>query len=192
MFVTRNWYVAARSAEVGTAPLGRVICGRRIALFREASGVAHAIDALCPHRGADLSAGRVVDDALQCPFHGFRFDRNGRCVEVPSQLEQAQIPERLGVSCYPAVEQQGLLWLWPEAGSTPDRQPPRYDFFDAASGFRRCQCAAELYPASYLNTIENALDGGHLAFVHTASVPGASRLVGNFLLQRFPCSIIAT
>jgi phenylpropionate dioxygenase-like ring-hydroxylating dioxygenase large terminal subunit len=185
MFATRNWYVGARSDELRNRPLGRLICGRHTAFFRDAEGRPRALDALCPHRGADLSRGAVVGDALQCPFHGFRYDGAGRCIEVPSQPGPLENSDGLTVPAYPIVEQQGFVWIWPDAGHAPDRAPPAYEFFDPASGFRRYQCPVDLYPASYLNTMENALDGAHLAFVHTGSVPGAPPLVGRFTLTAY-------
>jgi len=183
MFVTRTWYAAGYAHELGSQPIGRRICGQPVALFRDGAGKPHAVGAVCPHRGADLAQGRTIDNALECPFHGFRFDGAGRCTLVPSQSADKPISPRLKVPSYPIEERQGMLWIWPDADGAPDGEPPRYPFFEPAAGMRRYYCKTELYPASYVNTLENALDGGHLAFVHTGSVPGAAPLISDFKIN---------
>ncbi len=82
-----GWYVAARSSEVGRKPLGLNLFGKRIVCFRTRNGSPVAMDARCWHMGADLSGGTLEGDAIQCPFHGWRFGADGRCQLVPAQEE---------------------------------------------------------------------------------------------------------
>src|SRR5262245_52565986 len=77
MFVKRAWYAAGLSRELREKPLYRELLGEHVALFRDSGGKARAISALCPHRGANLGAGKVAGDTLQCPFHGWRFNGEG-------------------------------------------------------------------------------------------------------------------
>jgi phenylpropionate dioxygenase-like ring-hydroxylating dioxygenase large terminal subunit len=170
MFAKRAWYVVGRSAELGTKPMHREVLGTDIALFRDANGAAHALGALCPHRGANLGLGKVVDGALQCPFHGWRFDGAGKCTMVPSQDPASRISSKACVSVYPLIEQQGLLHAWMDSNVTPAHEPTKHDFFEPALARGRQIYDAMVYDASFLNTVENALDGAHLAFVHTGSV----------------------
>lgn len=176
MFVTRVWHVVARSEELGGKPFSRTVCNQPIAFFRNEKGEARAVSAVCPHRGVDLGQGRVIGSALQCPFHGLEFAGDGRCVRIPSQTADKSIPKHLRVPVYPVTEQQGLLWVWPEADGTAEGLPPRYDFLDPAIMPRAYHQAPMTFPSSYLNAMENALDGGHLAFVHTTSLPGAPEI----------------
>jgi vanillate O-demethylase monooxygenase subunit len=180
-FVTRNWYVGAMSAELGGKPLGRVICGQRIVFFRDPDGWAQAVSAVCPHRGADLGRGRVVGDSVECPFHGLRFNGSGACTRIPSQDAEAPIPRALRVPSYAVVEQAGLVWIWPEPNDTPTRAPEVPEVLGHKAPWRVQLLPGGRWSAgSYLNTMENALDDAHLAFVHTATVPGASERVAPF------------
>lgn len=178
--VTRNWYVVGWSHELGGEPLGRVVCGRRLALFRDSQGRFQAIDATCPHRGADLALGEVHGDSLACPFHGIGFDGSGRCTRIPSQSPSDPIPARLRTPAYPAREAGGLLWIWPEPGAEPAFEPRLPDFLALPQPWRRVVPRTTLCTGSYLNSLENALDDSHLAYVHRATIPGAPCRVADY------------
>lgn len=181
IFVTRNWYVGAMSPELGGKPLSRVICGQRIVFFRDPDGRAQAVSAICPHRGADLGRGRVVGDSVECPFHGLRFNGGGACTRIPSQDAEAPIPRALRVPSYAVVEQAGIVWIWPEPNDTPTRAPEVPEVLGLKAPWRvQLLPGGRLSTGSYLNTMENALDDAHLAFVHQATVPGASERVAPF------------
>lgn len=181
IFATRNWYVGAMSAELGGKPLSRVICGQRIVFFRDPDGRAQAVSAVCPHRGADLGRGRVVGDSVECPFHGLRFNGSGACTRIPSQDAEAPIPRALRVPSYAVVEQAGIVWIWPEPNDPPTRAPEVPEVLGLKSPWRvQMLPGGRWSTGSYLNTMENALDDAHLAFVHTATVPGASERVAPF------------
>ncbi|MSW67364.1 MAG: Rieske 2Fe-2S domain-containing protein, partial [Actinobacteria bacterium] len=79
MFVLNAWYVAAWTVEVKREPLRKVICEIPVVLYRKLDGTAVALEDRCAHRGYPLSAGRVVEDVLECGYHGFQFDCSGVC-----------------------------------------------------------------------------------------------------------------
>jgi len=78
-----GWYVATRSDELGGEPLQVRVCGNDLVLFRDGRGTARAIDAYCPHMGANLADGRLVNGCIECPFHRWRMDGEGRVVALP-------------------------------------------------------------------------------------------------------------
>jgi phenylpropionate dioxygenase-like ring-hydroxylating dioxygenase large terminal subunit len=83
--VPSGWYPVARAAEVGTTPLPVGAAGRPYVVVRlRPGGEVAAFPARCPHRLVPLAAGAVVDGRLQCTYHGWRFDAEGRCVDIPS------------------------------------------------------------------------------------------------------------
>ncbi|MCZ8132752.1 MAG: aromatic ring-hydroxylating dioxygenase subunit alpha [Steroidobacteraceae bacterium] len=187
LFVTRNWYVAATSSELRSEPLGRMICGRRMALFRDAGGRPHAVSATCPHRGADLARGRVVGSSLECPFHGLCFDGAGACTRIPSQDPGAPIPRALRVPSFAVAESHGLVWIWPEPDDQPPHAPEVPEFLGLPAPWRLSMLpGGRLCSGSYLNSLENALDDAHLAFVHKRTVPGASERVAPFRIEIAP------
>ena len=85
------WHPVALSSEVGPAPVAVRLGGRGWALARFGGGIAAFADA-CPHRRARLSAGQITDGILQCPYHGWRFTPDGRCVNIPA-LVFAPVPK---------------------------------------------------------------------------------------------------
>lgn len=109
MFIKNAWYVAARPEEIGRTPLRRLICNEPIVFYRTRSGDPVALADRCIHRRMPLSAGRVVDDDLQCGYHGFRYDSSGKCVWIPTQ---EHIPSRACVRGYKLVERFGFTWIW--------------------------------------------------------------------------------
>lgn len=181
-FALRAWYAAGWSHEIDRKPLARSILGRKLVLFRDGEGRAHALEATCPHRGADLARGRVVDGALQCPFHGWRFDGTGRCIHVPSQPEHFKIPPGARTRSFAVNESQQILWLWMDE-SEPDRAPPRYDFLEPGSGFRRLRDRPRLAAAPFVVVVENGIDNSHPPHIHPNSLPGEPDLVERQLIE---------
>ena len=92
---TTGWFPVARAAEVGTTPLPVGAGGRAYILVRlRPGGEVSAFPARCPHRLVPLSAGTVVDGRLTCPYHGWQFDGEGRCVSIPSLGPDGTAPPR--------------------------------------------------------------------------------------------------
>jgi phenylpropionate dioxygenase-like ring-hydroxylating dioxygenase large terminal subunit len=119
MFPRNAWYIAAWGDEVGAAPLARRICNEPIVLFRDRDGRAAALADRCCHRSAPLSLGRVVEQGIECGYHGLVIDSAGKCVKVPGQR---LIPDEVTVRSYPLVEKNQLVWVWLGA---PRRSPIR-------------------------------------------------------------------
>ena len=162
MHLRNAWYVAALPEELDAAPLGRVLLGRPVVLWRTEAGAAAALEDRCCHRSLPLSMGRVAGDRLRCGYHGLEFDGSGACVRVPGQ---ARVPPGARVERYPLVERHGWVWIWmgdPSAADpalVPDvswRDDPGW----AASGERRrVRCGHDLL-------IDIQLDNTHAPFVH--------------------------
>ena len=78
-------------------------------MYRDSGGRVAALSDLCPHRFVPLSLGKLVDDVVQCGYHGLCFDQTGRCVKVPGQT---RIPAAARVCVYPIVERYDFIWIW--------------------------------------------------------------------------------
>jgi phenylpropionate dioxygenase-like ring-hydroxylating dioxygenase large terminal subunit len=120
-----GWYPVARSAEVGTTPVPVGAGGRAFVVVRlRPGGEVSAFPARCPHRLVPLAAATVTDGRLQCPYHGWRFDAEGRCVDIPSLGSDGTPPPRADLPVPWAVEERhGWIWLAPDRTTTPT--PPR-------------------------------------------------------------------
>src|SRR5437667_7072837 len=109
MLLRNAWYIAAWADEVARQPLGRRICNEPIVLFRDRTNRVAALADRCCHRAAPLHMGSVVEDGIQCGYHGLVIDGSGRCVRIPGQ---ERVPEEARVRRYPAVEKDQLVWVW--------------------------------------------------------------------------------
>ncbi|WP_448611019.1 Rieske 2Fe-2S domain-containing protein [Geodermatophilus sp. URMC 60] len=122
---TTGWYPVARAADVGTRPLPVAAGGRAYVLVRlRPGGQVSAFPARCPHRLVPLTAATVVDGRLTCPYHGWQYDAEGRCVSLPSLGPEGTAPPRADLPVPWAVEERhGWVWLAPERTVVPT--PPR-------------------------------------------------------------------
>jgi phenylpropionate dioxygenase-like ring-hydroxylating dioxygenase large terminal subunit len=120
-----GWYPVARSAEVTTTPVPVGAAGRAYVVVRLRPGAeVTALSARCPHRLVPLATATVVDGRLQCRYHGWQFNAEGRCVDIPSLGADGTPPPRADLSAPWAVEERdGWIWLAPDR--TPLTRPPR-------------------------------------------------------------------
>jgi phenylpropionate dioxygenase-like ring-hydroxylating dioxygenase large terminal subunit len=155
------WFPVARAEDVGLdRPFGSELLDRRLVVFRDAEGIAVAADR-CPHRGGRLSDGRMVDGVLQCPYHGWRWDREGHCALVPSQ--PGAHPSAT-LESQPAEERFGLVWT--RLGE-PLLEPPSIPEMDRPADGWETACGAWFDVRCGLRSItENFRDSSHFAFVH--------------------------
>lgn len=154
------WWPLALSHELQQQPLGRTLHGVPLVLFRDAEGQPAVLPDRCPHRFAPLSAGRVHNGQLQCPYHGWRFDAQGRCTHLPGQEQQ-----RCSQPLLPALhicEAHGLVWA-SLASERPNTAPvaPAEQHQALHSFWISDQVRCSLQDAA-----ENFLDGFHTHFVH--------------------------
>lgn len=156
-----EWWPVATTRELGrTAPLSRTLLGIPMVLFRSADGTAAALMDRCPHRSAPLSKGATRNGDIECPYHGWRFDRAGNCTLMPGGM--APCRQALRVTAFHVCEQAGLVWA--SLPGAPPQQPPTspsevthsLDVF-FLSDTLRCTLAA---------AAENFLDPFHTHFVH--------------------------
>jgi|GEM_PF-1546417 len=114
-----HWYAVARASTLGAKqPLGVERLGQRLVLWRDTSGAVRCADAACPHRGADLGLGRVLQGQLECPYHGFRYDAAGACTLTPCEGAETKPSRALCLRLHPVREAHGLLWVYLGAPSS--------------------------------------------------------------------------
>jgi vanillate O-demethylase monooxygenase subunit len=169
MFIRNAWYVAAWAHEIGDKPLGRRICNDPVVLFRGPDGKAAALEDRCCHRGTPLQIGRIVEQGIECGYHGLVFDGSGRCVRIPGQ---DQIPERARVRAYPVVEKNEFIWIWMGEPARADQsQIIDYPWHDDHKNWPHKH---EMYPikGNYMLMVDNLMDLTHLGYVHGSTIGG--------------------
>jgi phenylpropionate dioxygenase-like ring-hydroxylating dioxygenase large terminal subunit len=107
-----HWYVVARSTEVKDKPLSVTLWHQAIVLYRDRTGQVRALEDRCPHRQVKLSHGQVIDNELECAYHGWRFDRDGQCTAIPYLASNQKLPN-CQIRHYPVQELDGFIWLFP-------------------------------------------------------------------------------
>jgi phenylpropionate dioxygenase-like ring-hydroxylating dioxygenase large terminal subunit len=164
--LTEYWYAAAKSEEVGAQrPVGSVILGEMVVLWRPAGGRVVAMKDRCLHRNALLSEGDVFDGCIGCPYHGWTYDAEGRCINIPSEGPEGRAPEaERRLETYPTREQDGLIWVWMGLGTQPDKAPFAMPHF-STPGWGAYYMKTR-FQNSVTNLVENFMDVPHTVFVH--------------------------
>lgn len=179
-FLRNSWYVACRSTDLVDKPLGRVICDEPVCLYRLASGEPAIISNVCPHRKAPLSMGYVEGDLLRCRYHGMGFNREGRCVHIPSQ---DTIPSKAHIRSFKTLERYGLVWIWPgdQALSDESLLPDLPWRLNSAWNVDLIQYFHVKAPHRMMS--DNLLDLSHVAFLHADSIGFDPRRLENDPLE---------
>lgn len=107
-----HWYVVAKSSEVENQPLGVTLWKENIVLYRDQKGKINALEDRCPHRYVKLSDGKIVENDLECIYHGWRFNNQGDCSFVPYLTQEQKLP-KCSIRRYPVQELNGFIWLFP-------------------------------------------------------------------------------
>jgi phenylpropionate dioxygenase-like ring-hydroxylating dioxygenase large terminal subunit len=172
MFPRNHWYVGAWSQEIERHPFGRILLNEPVVFFRKKDGAIVALEDRCSHRGYPLHKGRLVEDALECGYHGMTFDCAGKCIKVPGQ---SQIPSGADIHLYPIIEQWGFVWIWMGDPSLANSAAiPNWHFLDRPDWYARGE---HLYvKCNYQLIVDNLLDLSHLTFVHSQTLGSTAKL----------------
>lgn len=174
--IKNHWYPILESKEVKKGQvIGTTRLGEKIAVWRKSDGQVSIVRDRCPHRSAKLSAGKVVDDTIMCPFHGFRYDETGRCVLIPANGKAAPIPKVFQADAQVVDEAAGFIWWW--WGDKQESYPPLPMFENLDDSFSY-GTAKQHWPVHYSRIIENQLDVSHVPFIHHRTIGrGAGTIV---------------
>src|SRR5215471_14211547 len=166
----RYWQPALLSWELKEndgAPVRVSILGEELVAFRATDGRIGLVDAYCPHRRAPLFYGRNEQQGLRCVYHGWKFNVDGRCVDLPNVGENARIRENVRIKSYPTYEKGGVIWAYM---GPPERKPapPDFEWMRAPDTHRN---VTKNYQANnYLQALEGGLDTSHSSFLHNDSI----------------------
>ena len=120
------WQPACMTSELPEkdgAPLRVRLLGEDLIAFRDTEGHVGLVDAYCPHRRAPLFFGRNEECGLRCVYHGWKFDKNGDCVDMPSEPEGTPLQARVKINAYPTHEAGGIVWTYMGPADKSLRRP---------------------------------------------------------------------
>lgn len=167
--VPLGWFHVVDAVEVADGAVARAdVLGRELVAWRDGSGTVRVQDAVCPHLGAHLGVGGTVQDGcIRCPFHGWRFDGEGTCVEIPYS---DKLNRKARLRTYSTVERHGLVFAWYHpAGAPPSWEPPDVPEIgrDGWTDLIRTEYAIASIPQEMA---ENSVDPAHFRYVHGTAI----------------------
>lgn len=168
----RHWHPVARCDAIDDGPVGVVLLGRPLVVFRSGGQARTATDR-CPHRGSPLSLGTYHDDCLVCPYHGLRYSADGQCVGFPSRPD-VRLPKRLSLETVQTRECHGLVWAC--AGEPARDDPPDWAFYDRPD-VQTFQIGPVRWQASASRVAENFNDIAHFSTIHRVTFGPSARPV---------------
>jgi len=189
-FLRNVWYPLAWGTEVGDGLFHRTLLNEPIVAYRRGDGVAVALADTCPHRFAPLHLGKIVDDCVQCPYHGLRFDSAGACVHNPHG--DHKIPATAKVRSYPLVERDTLLWIWMgDPGEANDASIPDFGFLCEPDRYTYTRPQVMHMPVSYDLILDNLMDLTHAAYLHPNNLGSPAVARGRMSVTQHGTSVLS-
>jgi phthalate 4,5-dioxygenase oxygenase subunit len=148
-------------------PVRVKILSERLIAFRDSKGNVGLIDEFCPHRGPSLWFGRNEECGLRCPYHGWKFDYTGQCVDVPSEPVESGYAKKIKLKSYPVIEKGGVFWTYM---GPPEKKPapPEYEF--CAVPREQSYISKRLQECNWLQSLEGGIDSSHVSWLHRGNV----------------------
>jgi 5,5'-dehydrodivanillate O-demethylase len=162
----RYWHVVAAAAELSAKPKKRVrILGEDLLLYRIPAGAYGLVRERCSHRGASLYYGFIEDDGIRCPYHGWKYDACGNCIEQPFENPESGFKDKIQHPAYPVLKRGGLLFAY--LGPL-DKKPvlPQWDILVRQDGAKTID-VCEVLRCNWLQAMENSVDPTHTYYLHS-------------------------
>jgi 5,5'-dehydrodivanillate O-demethylase oxygenase subunit len=163
----RYWQAIAPAVELTEMkPKKRVrILGEDLLLYRDRSGGYGLVGEHCSHRGASLYYGFIEDDGIRCPYHGWKYDACGKCLEQPFENPATGYKDKIQHPAYPVEKQAGLLFAYM---GPPDKKPllPKWDLLVRQDGLKKID-VCEALRCNWLQAMENSVDPTHTYYLHS-------------------------
>ena len=172
----RYWVPAVLSkqiAEPDSPPVRVQIMGEKLVAFRDSDGRVGILDEQCPHRTASLYYGRNEECGLRCVYHGWKFDVDGNCVDLPSEPPGSNFQSKVRINSYPSIERGGMVWAYL---GPPDKKPDFPDLLWTQIPDENLYVTRRIQDCNWLQGFEGGFDTSHLAFLHTGTAD-ANRLI---------------
>ena len=174
------WIPAMLSSELpgpDCDPMRLRLLGEDLVAFRDTNGDLGLLDNNCPHRRASLFFGRNEECGLRCVYHGWKFDVNGNCVDMPSEPAESNFKDKVKIKAYKLVERNGMIWAYmgprSELPPLPDIEPNMMEesVDNNSAGLREC---------NWMQALEGDIDTAHLSFLHMGKVSAEDVPPGSF------------
>src|SRR5438552_1164791 len=166
-YFRRFWQPVALSrelAEPDSAPIRAKVMGEDLIVFRDTQGRVGLIEPRCAHRGADLFFGRNEECGIRCIYHGWKYDVDGKCIELPNVPEGSAYRGKIEIKAYPTREFGELVWAYLGPRGRMPEKLPELEFAMLPASHR--YVTKKLQECNWAQSIEGALDTSHFSFLH--------------------------
>src|SRR5829696_7036890 len=141
----------------------RLLCEDLVA-FRDSNGKVGLVAENCPHRGANLFWGRNEEEGLRCVYHGWKFDLDGTCVDMPNEPASSVFANKVKQPAYPTAEGGGLVWVYM---GPREKQPPLPQFEFMGLPPEHVYASKRIQACNFLQNLEGEVDSSHVSFLHS-------------------------
>jgi nitrite reductase/ring-hydroxylating ferredoxin subunit len=162
----RYWLPALLAEEVPEpdgAPVRVRLLGEDLIAFRDTDGHVGLVEAFCPHRRAPMFFGRNEESGLRCVYHGWKFDRTGACVDMPSEPPDSLFKTKVTICAYPTWEGAGIVWAYL---GPPALKPAPPDFEACRAPATHRYATKVLQENNFMHALEGGVDSVHTTFLH--------------------------
>jgi phenylpropionate dioxygenase-like ring-hydroxylating dioxygenase large terminal subunit len=166
----RYWIPVMLESELGEpdgAPVRVSLLSEKLLAFRDTQGRVGLMDEFCAHRRVSLWFGRNEESGLRCPYHGWKYDVNGQCVDVPSEPKENGFCNKIKLKSYPCVELGGVIWTYM---GPPEVKPelPSFEWVSLPASHRFISRRSQ--ESNYLQALEGGIDSSHVSFLHSGEL----------------------
>jgi nitrite reductase/ring-hydroxylating ferredoxin subunit len=170
----RYWLPAMLAEELpepDCPPVRLKLLGEDLVAFRTTSGRPAVLDTWCPHRNANLFWGRNEEDGLRCVYHGWKFDADGACVDMPNEPPRSRFAEKIKQPAYQAVDTGGVIWVYMGPDESPGSAPaiPELEWTLVPESHRNV--TKRIQDCNWLQNLEGEVDSSHANFLHASLGP---------------------
>jgi phthalate 4,5-dioxygenase oxygenase subunit len=166
----RYWIPALHAWEIAERdcpPVRVQLLGEKLVAFRDSDGRIGVIEEFCAHRGVSLWFGRNEECGLRCPYHGWKYDVNGQCVDLPSEKDESGMRQRIKLKSYPAIECGDVVWVYM---GPPELKPAPPELEWVMVSAQKRFVSKRLQESNYLQAIEGGIDSSHVSFLHSGEL----------------------
>jgi phthalate 4,5-dioxygenase len=148
-------------------PLRVKLLSERLVAWRDSEGHYSLIDEFCAHRRTSLWIGRNETGGLRCPYHGWKYDWTGQCIEVPSEPEDSEFCRRIKLKSYPLVKRGDVLWTYM---GPKEQQPPLPEWEFCTVPAPQTYISKRWQQCNWLQALEGGIDSSHTTWLHSGEL----------------------
>jgi len=178
-FMRQYWIPAAASGELlaDGDPMRLMLLGEKLIAFRDSSGRVGVMDHRCPHRCASLFLGRNEHDGIRCIYHGWKFDVDGNCVDMPSVPPEQDFKDQVKARAYKTVDRNGVIWVY--MGDRQDAPPPMPEVEATLLSTDEVDISFMQRDCNWMQALEGDIDTSHFGFLHVGHLDPDNVPVGH-------------